>query len=417
MMDHFEKRIKKSLEEFEVTYNSEAWKRLRKELDRPQSGVINGSQKWLLGGSVLFFGILSVTLLFLNNEPKKIKTDIIKPISSAQQKTNFNAKKEKKVNPNGTQSIVSKSMGESHAMDVDIKQNIVNPSNQQTVFSNEGNSRKETNDFDNNKVSSNTISTYSNSKFIIPQISDVCLGENVSIHNQNNEGFHIQFKKEKLLYVRGKQSLSFKPQQEGNYEIIYSNNGNSVSESLFKVLQTPSSAFNFNDQVTYENGLPTIRLDAEAYADSYQWSIDGYPISEQDKTISIHLFKRGNYHVNLSIESQNGCRSNEEKNIRIDEDYNLLAVNAFNPNTNDAKRNCFMPFALTQRTTEFMLTIIDPKDGSIIFETNDTSNPWRGIDQRTNTMVNTNSTYIWKVIISSPLKGEKSMYQGTITRL
>ena len=119
----------------------------------------------------------------------------------------------------------------------------------------------------------------------------------------------------------------------------------------------------------------------------------------------------------MSIESQNGCRSNEEKNIRIDEDYNLLAVNAFNPNTNDAKRNCFMPFALTQRTTEFMLTIIDPKDGSIIFETNDTSNPWRGIDQRTNTMVNTNSTYIWKVIISSPLKGEKSMYQGTITRL
>ena len=63
------------------------------------------------------------------------------------------------------------------------------------------------------------------------------------------------------------------------------------------------------------------------------------------------------------------------------------------------------------------MLIISPSTGETIFETTDLDKPWRGQNEKTEELVPENSDYIWKVILSNPVKGEKSEYKGRITRI
>ena len=76
-----------------------------------------------------------------------------------------------------------------------------------------------------------------------------------------------------------------------------------------------------------------------------------------------------------------------------------------------------MPMALTVRDVQFNMIIIDPKSGNVVFETNNASNGWDGIDKNTGQMTRPNTAYIWKVVLQNPEPGERSEYSGTITRL
>ena len=78
-----------------------------------------------------------------------------------------------------------------------------------------------------------------------------------------------------------------------------------------------------------------------------------------------------------------------------------MAVNSFIPEDIDDRNNTFMPFALTQRNVKFNLIIIDPTDGYIVFQSNDATNAWNGIDKSTGNGVNYGITYILKVIIEN----------------
>jgi hypothetical protein len=101
----------------------------------------------------------------------------------------------------------------------------------------------------------------------------------------------------------------------------------------------------------------------------------------------------------------------------VEEDYNLLAVNAFTPTSWDSRNTHFIPFALTQRNTPFKMIIIDPADGAILFETASAELPWDGTDRNTGKMVEQNKSFVWKVILERPESNEKPEYIGTVVRL
>jgi hypothetical protein len=101
----------------------------------------------------------------------------------------------------------------------------------------------------------------------------------------------------------------------------------------------------------------------------------------------------------------------------VSEDYNLLAVNAFEPLSQDARKSTFIPYALTQRNTPFRMVILDPNDGGIVYETSDALLPWDGIDKRSGKLADTNKAYVWKVNLLKPEPGEKSDYLGTVVRM
>jgi hypothetical protein len=44
----------------------------------------------------------------------------------------------------------------------------------------------------------------------------------------------------------------------------------------------------------------------------------------------------------------------------------------------------------------------------IKLETNDATNAWNGIDKRNGQMVEFNKSFVWKVVLKNPMKGERS---------
>jgi hypothetical protein len=74
-----------------------------------------------------------------------------------------------------------------------------------------------------------------------------------------------------------------------------------------------------------------------------------------------------------------------------------------------------MPFCLNERNVKFNLTIIDPKDNTVVFTSNDPSKPWEGTDQRTGRIFPAYKTFIWQVQLEETMPGERGIYNGTVT--
>ena len=166
--------------------------------------------------------------------------------------------------------------------------------------------------------------------------------------------------------------------------------------------------------------MPIIRGEVQTFEETINWKVDkvvSVSASNKAKTADFYFFEKGQFELEVIVSNDKGCSSTEIKTILISEDYNLLAVNAFNPLSDDRRKNTFMPYALTKRNSAFSLIIIDTDNGGIIFESSDASNPWDGIDKRNGQLVNKNKAFIWKVTLASPEKNEKTVYKGTIIRI
>ena len=267
-----------------------------------------------------------------------------------------------------------------------------------------------------NPISYTGISPTTSKKIEIADINNICLGESISIVNTNDVNLTLLDPNGLKTIVKANKTIAITPEIDGKYSIEYSENAQLTSKS-FNVVPLPKPDFSIDDQNSYENGLPSINVSATTSGYSYTWDLENQKGSVFGKDISVHYFNKGSYKVSLTIQGTNGCKGTETKTIHVDDDYNLLAVNAFDPSSNDIRLNSFMPFALTQRNVDFNLIIIDPKDGAVIFETNDATNPWKGIDKRNGQMIEANKAFIWKVVLKNPVKGEKSEYKSTIIRL
>ena len=163
--------------------------------------------------------------------------------------------------------------------------------------------------------------------------------------------------------------------------------------------------------------LPSIKVKSSNTAVNYEWTSNNKVIQQKSKEVELHYFKKGTYSISLTTTNQSGQSSTETKNITINSDYNLLAVDAFSPTENNSKINTFIPFALTERNTQFTMVILDAKNGGIIYQTNDANQPWDGIDIRTGNMVPQGENCLWKVTIYNPEPGENSIYKGIILRM
>ena len=170
------------------------------------------------------------------------------------------------------------------------------------------------------------------------------------------------------------------------------------------------------DAINYEDGTPRIRVNLQTYGSDITWSANGTLVNKKSRSVDLMAFKGQTY--TITAEAQlDGCKSTEKIKVTANEDYNLLAVNAFNPESRDERNATFMPYALTIRDVRFELLILDPENGAVVFRTTDAQNAWDGIDQRTGQLVPAQKAYIWKVVLQEALPNEKTTYSGTIVRI
>ena len=250
-----------------------------------------------------------------------------------------------------------------------------------------------------------------------PTSSDKCKNESISLDNKNSFELILKTPSGREIGIEANTKSEIGLKETGVYQLGFILNGLFQETSKFKVFGIPSLNLMVDDAISYKNGLPIINAEVNSSEDNITWKVNQKASTKSGKSVEFNLFQKGSYTILAQSKNEFGCESNESKTIHVNEDYNLLAMSAFNPNSNDYRNSTFLPYALKERNTAFRMIILDPDNAGLVFETTEASNPWTGIDRRDGKLVDAQKAFIWKVTITNPEPGEKTEYKGTIVRV
>jgi hypothetical protein len=257
-----------------------------------------------------------------------------------------------------------------------------------------------------------------NDRSVIIDFKSRCQGETLQLEADARHERMISYAGKEIHYAYN-EAISLKLTEPGKIVVTANTGSYGQFEEMgsFEVYPSPLLSITVEQTLNYEDGLPKISCQAESSESQISWH-STYVLSDNlGKNTEIHAFEKGFAIIEAQVTSINGCKTKEKEMVNIPSDYNLLAVNAFNPQSQDSRNSTFMPYALTIRQTPFKLIVLDPDNGGLVFESTDENNAWDGIDRRDGKLVPGNKAYIWKVVIQHPVAGEKGEYRGTIVRM
>ena len=354
----FDKNIQKSLENYELPYDADAWSELSKKLDKTMPVIKKPNTKWWIISTIISVIAVSSIYFIQSDEKKEISSSSSSEKIDETQLSENSKTKEQLITINTKAKII------------EDKQEHDNVSSNSNTSVKEGLKMKE---------------------IIEINSSEITILTNQTTHKEN------------------KYNKSIDDDKKPNPTVKIDNQQTTHTQN--------SIDFEIDNEFQYENGLPTLHLKATNFATNYEWDFEKLIFTPTTKEVEVHYFKKGVYNVKLSTTNSNGQIISETKKITVPEDYNLLAVDAFSPTENNIKTNTFIPFALTVRNVRFTMTIIDSKNGGILYQTSDANQPWDGIDKRTGVLVNASESFIWKVTLENPEQGESPIYKGVVIRL
>jgi hypothetical protein len=433
MEKDIEKLFKKALDGHELPYQEGAWESFEKKMN------LNSSKQtykwWISLAAVLVIAVSAFFIVNKNDSQNQlnVKNNGIKNKPILEYKNEKQAAKDelkigKKKNKNKLNKIEidvnsNSSLNDSPVLSINFNTNTNSQNNTSypivpTEISQENN--PSTINKENLSQNPNIIKTKEPN---FPTFGNKCKGETILFDTNGSYSVILKSPSGKVNEFENNSKSEFILKETGIYHIGFydpASHGNFKETSNFRVNNSPTINLNVDDVLTYENGLPMIKAEVNTSEENVLWKIENERKStfqHKPKSTEFYFFSKGNYNVVVKASNEFGCESKESKSVFISEDYNLLAVNAFNPNSSDVRNNTFIPYALKVRNTAFRMVILDPDNGSVVFESTDASNPWDGIDRKDGKMVPAQKAYIWKVSILNPEQGEKSEYKGTIVRV
>ena len=415
-MRNIEDLFKKSLKDHELPYDKKAWSKMTKKLDARNPGTSNGL-KWIFGAS--FIAVLVTTCLFVfsNEVSKADQAELIQTEVARVDETNnddlIKAPVQNELNSNDQKSV--KEFDEELCCGdaaIVIQNSIVEELNVQPVITTEL-QQPVYREVAIDPIANDDIK--SPLYFAKPQ--DQCLNSDFTYSNVNDQSIFLLSPLDNLEEIGAKETLDVKLDEKGKYQIGTLNQDQEFKEFVsFMVHQSSVIQLTAKDYLDFENGLP--ELNVQAFSDHpIDWTLNDKNIAQKSNSENFYLFDKGSYLIKASITDVNGCQSADQVSFYVEKNYNLLAVNAFTPNSLDQRNTSFMPYALTKRDAAFKMIIIDPSNGAVIFETMNADQPWTGINMNTGELVKENKSYVWKVVLQNPEKGESPEYMGTIVRL
>jgi len=415
MKDGLENSFKEALNNFELPYDAQAWESLNKKLS---------AKKWYQATQIKWSAALMITIgitvYFVlptaktNNQKEVQAKTIQKETKSAatpsktEQQTSNNTKQK-------TELLTVTSMDPEVILSSNSNDNVTEliPHSIPPIF----------NQMDLLGLTDQAIPneeptpSYTGGVAII-DFKNRCQGETLQLEADKRHERMISYAG-KELHFSYNEAISLKLTEPGKVTLTANTGPYGQFEEFgsFEVSATPTLNINSDRTLNYEDGLPKINIQGESSEGQITWH-STYMLSDiVGKNTEILAFEKGFAIIEAQVTSVNGCKTKEKEMVNIPSDYNLLAVNAFNPQSLDSRNSRFMPYALTIRQTPFKLIVLDPDNGGLIFESTDENNAWDGIDRRDGKLVPSNKAYIWKVVIQHPIAGEKGEYRGTIVRM
>jgi hypothetical protein len=429
MKEPMEQHFRDIFKEHELPYEPAAWDELSKKLDMAMpTSQSKGNWKWYLSAGIILLSALGLYWkLNLKTSPKKNK--IIFTTSSEEKTTGSPVQNPVLTNDeSGRRNLINKNQNHSSTEESFTPSSELTTSsygsNQKLMVDEQRSGQKidknSTEEYQIHQNNPNQETKDTEFTIVYPEIKDLCEGESIWIKNENPQDLFIT-DNAKVYPISAGKRINFSAENPGSYYFGHAVDGKILYSRTpdFKVKENVKADFEIDTDTKFERGIPTISLQAIANENAtYTWKIEGSKTELKGKEVKAHLYRKGNYEVILTAEPKdNGCPTTVRKKVQIDEDYNLLAVNSFWPNSPNPKNATFMPYALNERNVDFTLSIFDPSNGVTLFETSDATNGWTGINKTNGQLVEANKAFVWVVRIKNPLPDEKAEYKGTIVRL
>ncbi|MBX2948926.1 MAG: hypothetical protein KF704_06580 [Crocinitomicaceae bacterium] len=449
MNSNLDNKFKDAFEQYELPYNPAAWDALNNRLDKIQQAPGNiqkpsssgSGMKWIAGSAVVV--IVSSALIFMfstddSSGKNKVAAGMTpieqsgsNPTTSGNQpttpETTLTAKDHSGTSVNTSdQKNDRQSSGQGiPAGDKSLRTEAKLPAttfkNTASDYTQASNPTGKTTASDTYKADVTGGTVHPNgdnhkAELFFPDIDyTICEHSSVSIANKNSTAdLIITSPNGKEQVIPAGKTINYQTGEAGVYTITAKKQA--AGGTSFIVKESPRVDFMMNDEIKYENGIPSIPLESYSDAAGFEWSFEGNSIKQYGTKAYAHFYKKGIHEITLTGKNSSGCKNSVTKSVTIDEDYNLLAPSAFMPQSDDIRKNKFIPIALTMRNTDFRLLIIEPRTGAVIYETT-SKEGWDGIDRNTNRMVEENKSYAWKVILATPEPGEPKEYSGIVVRL
>lgn len=412
----FEEIIKNKLNQHRETYDVHAWENLSKQLDSQNPMRFkNPSNRWV-GWSVA--GIVAVLVVIIGGY------FTFKQPTTSKNTSNTASVTTQKSTPTQEEKTISPKKSTSNDSKIRSTKDQPDPLNQLHQF-------KQTPAIQSATILSTTepkadlskdadlpeVLIIKNSLKTKPTLENwsniICPDDDTKWTNTNPSSVSFVSDQQRIDIASGK-TIALSSLPTGTYTVIYEN----VNYKQFTVVGTPTIEWHA-EPIVYENGLPFIPLKAniDASFTAATWSLNGEKIGSNASQVKVPAFQKGKETVTLQLQ-QEGCQVSNTYSVMVNNDYNLLAMTAFNPESSNERNRVFLPFALYERNTEFEMQIINPSTGEIIFVTHSSSQPWDGRNQKTGELVPANQRYIWSVRLKEKMPLEKkSIYQGLVIRV
>ena len=397
MSKNIEDLFKQSLENYEESYDPSAWDALQSKLDSKQEPSKNSksSNNWKMFTLITAtIGVAGYFIFSSKKETNKVEAKEIPVKTEIKENITYPISNEKKTNVEDKKTPTK----------IFVKQTNSTTLPQKEV--------EKTIEF---KVEDKKGQNETKRTLLVTSRPIYCQGEIETFKNENEHTLYLIHESGKHYSIRKDEKKPIELNDVGTYYWSFENTLNTDNKLKgFEVINSPKINFTPPQEVDLSSGLPIVSLSSNHNGNN-KWYVNGKPYA-QGKEIDLYAFNKGKYEIKLINES-NGCKSELTKSFDSDDNYNLMSVTGIDPNHSDPKRNSFIPYALFLRKTDFRMLIISPTTGETIFETSELDKPWRGKNEKTDELVPENSEFIWKVILTNPVKGEKTEYKGRITRI
>lgn len=472
-MNNFDKIIKNAVEGYEAPFNASAWENLSQQLSPLEDAVRDAVQdheapydpkawskiknkignnanllRWTIGSAAAVL-LIALTILFF----PKTENELEVPTLITADKTN-NFSNDNQINKitdySTTNNVETKNLDVTteHTLaseetthpnqphEVNYTESIQNPNNADL-----GNNSYE----QNLPLSNDSLNTNSVDEAEHAQLVDEGMNSETEIQHHNtlpSINYNANFNTTIASACVGSE-IYFKPTeifQNVNYNWFFGDEKTSTAVSPMhqfseagtfdirlkitdkngKILAQEQKEINISDNPTatiewsqINEGIPSVifssnELNSTVISD-FVWKINGTPVS--DKLQMEYTFhSKGDYIIALETKNENGCSGISEKNIHIENNFNLFAPASFTPN-GDGMNDYFIPRALEIMNTEFVMTIHD-QSGRKIYETVDVNEPWNGFNSNSNT-IEKSGAFIWTVRLRNS-NGTYETFKGQV---
>ncbi|MBK6627806.1 MAG: PKD domain-containing protein [Flavobacteriales bacterium] len=414
-LDPFERRLKDSLEEFEVPYNSADWA----QLQRAMAGS-SGRARWSKGGllALLLAGGMAAGGVYWSFSDEVVADTVQRPSGA--------------VATEAAPRIIDTPAGQagSEVPPAQVDQAITVESAGPTTGPRASTSTSAP--IERTSLSSTAVAAVA--EVVAPSSptakDDGTMAFSASVA-EGCPGTAIQFTAngtpDDAIYLWNFGDGSFSNQarpdhtfaKSGKFEVMLSvsNPGGGTilskpSSDLIVIHEAPEASFNAQ-KVEYDGHIPSVHFENRSIGGKqYSWDFgDG---STSSVAHPDHIFlKKGVYSVKLTVTNESGCVDTREREIRIERDYNLDAPLSFSPNS-DGNDDLFMPEALRTLGVRFNLVIQDAGTGRKVYETTDATRPWTGrVDNRSE--VCAAGEYVWMATIKEGAHLGDVVFNGKVS--